>query len=134
MEPKETVILLAEDEAVVRNLVALMLSKEGYAVLSAKDGQEALEISGKFNGPIHALLTDVTMPGMSGLDLAQRILKKRPEIKTMIMSGETTETVLNQNTADVFLRKPFMPPALLTCLRRLLTSEFKGICHESELL
>jgi two-component system, cell cycle sensor histidine kinase and response regulator CckA len=62
MEVKETVILLAEDEAVVRNLIRLMLSKEGYAVLTANDGQEALEICEKFADPIHLLLTDVIMP------------------------------------------------------------------------
>src|SRR5215813_6675740 len=66
MEPNETVILLAEDDAAVRNLVALMLSKEGYAVLTANDGQEALEICDKFTDPIHMLLTDVRMPRMSG--------------------------------------------------------------------
>ena len=58
MEANETVILLAEDEAVVRNLVRLMLSKEGYAVLTANDGQEALELCEKFKDPIHLLLTD----------------------------------------------------------------------------
>jgi CheY-like chemotaxis protein len=103
MEPKETVILLAEDEAVVRNLVAMMLSKEGYAVLTANDGQEALEICNKFKDPIHMLLTDVKMPRMSGLELAEWVHKKRPEIKIMIMSGETAHTILNENTPDVFL-------------------------------
>jgi CheY-like chemotaxis protein len=129
MEPNETVILLAEDEAMVRNLVALMLSKEGYTVLTANDGQEALEICDKLVDPIHMLLTDVTMPRMSGLELAERVHKKRPEIKIMIMSGEMAHTILNENTLDAFLRKPFMPPTLLGCVRRLLTSEFKGICQ-----
>jgi len=134
MEPKDTVILLAEDEPVVRNLVSLTLSKEGYSVLTAKDGQEALEICSRFKDPIHLLLTDKTMPQMNGLELAESVLKKRSEIKIMIMSGETAETILNKNTPNAFLSKPFMPPTLLTCVRRLLTSEFKGICHESDLL
>ena len=134
MEPKETVILLAEDNPVVRNLVGLMLSKEGYSVLTAKDGQEALEICSRFKDPIHLLLTDKTMPQMNGLELAESVLKKRSEIKIMIMSGETADTILNKNTPDAFLPKPFMPPTLLTCVRRLLTSEFKGICQESDLL
>src|SRR5215467_2908822 len=135
MEPKETVILLAEDDPVVRNLVTLMLSKEGYSVLTANDGQEALEICRSFKDPIHLLLTDKTMPRMNGLELAESILKKRSEIKIMIMSGETAETILNENTLGAFLSKPFMPPTLLTCVRRLLTSEeFRGICQESDLL
>jgi two-component system cell cycle sensor histidine kinase/response regulator CckA len=132
MEPKETVILLAEDDPVIRNLVRLMLSKEGYSVLTANDGQEALEICRTFKDPIHLLLTDKTMPRMNGLKLAESVLKKRSEIKIMIMSGETAETILNDNTPGAFLSKPFMPPTLLTCVRRLLTSEeFRGICHES---
>jgi CheY-like chemotaxis protein len=76
MEPKETVILLAEDEPVVRNLIGLVLSKEGYSVLTAKDGQEALEICRLFKEPIHLLLTDKTMPQMNGLELAESVLKK----------------------------------------------------------
>jgi CheY-like chemotaxis protein len=135
MKPKDTVILLAEDDPVVRNLVRLMLSKEGYSVLTANDGQEALEICRSFKDPIHLLLTDKTMPRMNGLELAESILKKRSEIKIMIMSGETAETILNENTLGAFLSKPFMPPTLLTCVRRLLTSEeFRGICRESDLL
>ena len=134
MEPNETVILLAEDDAAVRNLVALMLSKEGYAVLAANDGQEALDICRQYKDSIHLLLTDVTMPRMTGVELAEQVQKKRSEIKILIMSGATVETVLNQNALDAFLPKPFMPPTLLKCVQRLLASEFKGICYESDLL
>ena len=134
MEPKETVILVAEDDAMVRNLVGLMLSKEGYTVLTAKDGQEAFEICGKFKYPIHLILTDVTMPRMNGLDFAERCVQKRPGTKVMVMSGETAEAVLNKNTPVAFLPKPFMPPTLIRCVQLLLTSEFKGICYESDLV
>jgi CheY-like chemotaxis protein len=96
MEPKESVILLAEDDAVVRNLVALMLSKEGYAVLAANDGQEAFEICRQYKGQIHLLLTDVTMPRMTGMELAERVLKIRSEIKILVMSASTTTTT-NRN-------------------------------------
>ena len=127
------VVLLAEDDAMVRNLVALMLLKEGYAVLAANDGQEAFEICRQYKGPIHLLLTDVTMPRMTGMELAERIQKKRSEIKILVMSGETVDTVLNQNTLDAFLQKPFMPPTLLKCVQRLLDSNFQGLCDESDL-
>jgi len=122
METNETVILLAEDEAVVRNLVRLMLSKEGYAVLTANDGQEALEICEKFADPIHLLLTDVQMPRMNGLELAERVREQRPEIKVMMMSGETTTTILEKNTPDAFLKEPFIPPTLLQWVQRVLTT------------
>jgi CheY-like chemotaxis protein len=85
MTPNETVILLAEDEAVVRNLVRLMLSKKGYAVLTANDGQEALEICEKFTDPIHLLLMDPVMH-RDGSNLAESVREQRPEIKVMIMS------------------------------------------------
>ena len=134
MEPKEIVILLAEDDPLIRNLVGLMLSKEGYSVLTANDGQEALEICRKFKDTIHLLLTDKTMPRMNGLELAELCQKKRSEIKILIMSGEAAGTVINQNIPDAFLPKPFMPPTLLTCVRRLLDSDFKGVCYESDLL
>jgi CheY-like chemotaxis protein len=133
MEPRETVILLAEDDAAVRNLVALMLSREGYAVLAANDGQEALDICRQHKDSIHLLLTDVTMPRMTGVELAEQVQKKRSEIKILIMSGETAETVLNQNSLDAFLQKPFMPPTLLKCVQRLLDSDFKGVCYEADL-
>ena len=131
---KAIVVLLAEDDAMVRNLIALMLSKEGYAVLAANDGQEAFEICRQYKGPIQLLLTDVTMPRMTGMELAERVLKIRSEIKILVMSGETADTVLNQNRFDAFLQKPFMPPTLLKCVQRILDSNFKGICHESDLL
>jgi CheY-like chemotaxis protein len=134
MEAKDTVILIAEDEAVVRNLVQLMLSKEGYATLTANDGLEALEICEKFKDPIHLVLTDIRMPRMNGLELAEKVRERRPEIKIMIMSSETADSILKENTPDAFLRKPFIPPTLLRCIQRVLTTEFKGICHESSLL
>jgi len=134
MTPNETVILVAEDEAVVRNLVRLMLSKEGYAVLTAKDGQEALELCEKFADPIHLLLTEVVMPRMTGLELAERVREQRPETKIMVMSGQTATTILEKNTPDAFLSKPFVPPTLLQCVQRVLTSSFRGVCNESDLL
>jgi len=134
MKPKETVILLAEDDSLIRNLVRLMLSEQGYSVLTAKDGEEALEICRNFKDAIHLLLTDKTMPRMNGLELAEQIQKKRSEIKILIMSGETADTVINQNTPGAFLQKPFTPPTLLKCVQRVLDSEFKGICDESDLL
>jgi len=125
MDSKETVILVAEDDPIVRNLVRLMLSQEGYAVLTANDGQEALEICETFKDPIHLILTDLSVPRMDGLELAERVRKQRPEIKIVVMSGQTTMTIREENVPDAFLRKPFMPPTLLTCIQQVLTSEFK---------
>jgi len=111
-----------------------MLSREGYTVLRASDGQEVLEICGKFRDPIHLLLTDVRMHQMSGLELAEKIREQRPETRILIMSAETTTAIAARNAPDAFLGKPFVPPTLLRCVRRLLTSSFRGICNDSELL
>src|SRR4029453_2166049 len=129
-EESETVIVLAEDEPVIRNLVLLMLEKQGYAVLTANDGQEALEICEKFASPIQLLLTDVGMPKMDGVTLAEKVRARRPEIKIIAMSGGTTMTVLKENVPDAFLRKPFKPPTLLQCVQRVLASSFSGMCEE----
>ena len=72
----QAVILLAEDEVVVQNVARIILEREGYFLLTAHDGQEALEISRHYPGPIHLLLTDVLMPRMDG--------RKRPA-KTVLI-------------------------------------------------
>jgi two-component system, cell cycle sensor histidine kinase and response regulator CckA len=130
--PGETVILLAEDEALVRNLVQLMLTREGYAVLSANDGQEALELSEAFKDPIHLLLTDVRMPRMDGITLKELVRTQRPEIKVIVMSGETANIIAIENTPDAFLRKPFIPPTLLKCVQRVLAEAYSGVCEAVE--
>lgn len=130
LSPTDTVILLAEDEPVVRNLIQLMLVKNGYAVLAAKDGQEALEVLEKFTGPVHLLLTDVRMPRLDGWALAEIVRKERPEMKVIVISGETATRIATENPADAFLRKPFIPPTLLQCIQRVLSSGFKGICND----
>ena len=122
--PKDTVILLAEDEALVRNLVQLMLNREGYAVLAANDGQEALEICEAFKDPIHLLLTDVRMPRMDGMELKRRVLALRPNVRVIVMSSETAQIIALENTPDAFLRKPFIPPTLLKCVQRVLAEDF----------
>ena len=129
MVPKETVILLAEDEALVRNLVQLMLNREGYAVLAANDGQEALEICEAFKDPIHLLLTDVRMPRMDGMELKRRVRALRPDVRVIVMSGETAQIIAVENTPDAFLRKPFVPPTLLKCVQRVLDDAFAGVCE-----
>jgi len=129
MEENKTVILVAEDEAIIRDLVKLMLLREGYVVLTAKDADETLEISQKFTDPIHLLLLDPVMH-RDGLSLAKRVREQRPEIKVMIMSGDTM-TEITENTPVV--KKPFLSPTLLQCVQRVLTSSFHGVCHEVDL-
>lgn len=129
MAPIETVILIAEDDPAVRNLVTLMLTKEGYVVIGANDGQEALELFEKFTGTIHLLLTDIMMPRLNGLTLAEKIRLQRPDTKIIVMSTETVATIREKNVHDAFLRKPFVPPTLLKCVQRVLAGDFSGACE-----
>ena len=89
---RETILLL-EDEASLRELVQEWLAEMSYAVLEAKSGAEALEISKSHSGSIHLLLTDVVMPGMSGRELAERLVSPRPEMKVLFISGYTNNAI-----------------------------------------
>lgn len=116
-------VLLVEDEDSVRGLVRKFLEKCGYVVLEAKDGQSALRISNTFPGVVHALLTDVVMPGMSGCKLARAIGQRRPTTKVLFMSGYAADadlpTEVTERTGH-FIKKPFSRCALATKLRELL--------------
>ncbi len=130
LAPNETVILLAEDDPIVRNLIDTLLTQEHYAVLTANDGQEAWEIVEAYIDPIHLLLTDVEMPRMNGWDLAARVREKRPELKVVVMSGYTVNLIRAENRPDAFLRKPFVPPTLLNCVKRVLASPGPVDCEQ----
>jgi len=116
-------ILLVEDEEIVRGLVCSVLQAEGYKVLEAEHGTEALRISEAHGGPIHLLLTDVVMPQMSGKELAELLSPLRPDMQILYMSGYTDKTTLQQNALDrseALLQKPFTPEILLSKVRHAL--------------
>ena len=83
-------ILLVEDDDRVRALVSNMLKKNGYKVLLASAGDQALEIAARHQGRIHLLLTDVMMPGLSGRILSERLTAARPDTRVLFMSGIQT--------------------------------------------
>jgi two-component system cell cycle sensor histidine kinase/response regulator CckA len=107
-----------------------MLAKEGYVLLLASDGQEALELCQTFKAPIHLLVTDVRMPRLDGLTLAERVRGQRPDIKAIVMSGGTATIIRGRNMLDAFLRKPFIPPTLLQCVQQVLNGSFQGVCAD----
>lgn len=103
-------ILVADDAPEVRALVAEFLCKTGYNVLQAVDGVEALEVAEHHSGPIDLLLTDIEMPRLNGHGLSRRLSDRRPETRTLFMSGGL-ETGLAQGT--LCLLKPFVRRDLL---------------------
>jgi PAS domain S-box-containing protein len=116
-------ILLVEDEDTLRVLTKNLLELNGYTVLEAANGAAALEKSEHTRGEIHLLLTDVVMPGINGRELADRLKAKRPQIKTMFMSGYTGQRVGEETIFEpgsIFLQKPFSREQLARKVREAL--------------
>ena len=116
-------VLLVEDEAEVRGLARDILHRQGYTVLEAADGDEALRIGREQGGPIHLLVTDVVMPQMGGRELADRLKAGRAETKVLYVSGYTDDAILHQGvseTGTAFLPKPFTAAALAYKVREVL--------------
>jgi two-component system, cell cycle sensor histidine kinase and response regulator CckA len=108
-------ILLAEDEDSVRDSAAEYLRENGYTVLTAKGGPEALQVGEQYDRPIDLLLTDLIMPIMSGRELSERMTSVRPGIRVVFMSGYSNNLLSNQQVLDpkhVLLHKPFRLAAL----------------------
>jgi two-component system cell cycle sensor histidine kinase/response regulator CckA len=120
MRHDQRVILLAEDDELVRTLIQNVLTREGYSILCATDGIEALSLSRTHPGPIELLLTDVKMPKMDGLQLREHIRRERPETKVLLMSGRMSGEIPASDRAVNFLRKPFLVNALRTAKKTLL--------------
>jgi DNA-binding response OmpR family regulator len=117
---RQPVILVADDEALIRNLVTLILQHDGYFVLSAADGHEGLELSRKYPGAIDLLITDMEMPRMNGTDLCGHLMEERPGIKALVMSGKEISEIVRQNANMPFLPKPFDGETLKAKVRAIL--------------
>jgi PAS domain S-box-containing protein len=118
------VVLLVEDEEAVRDLVRTILAGQGYEVIIATDPQHAEDIASKFPGEIHLLLTDMVMPGISGRELASRIMISRPGIRVLYMSGYTENVMTSGGMLEqglAFLQKPFSPAVLIRKIHEILT-------------
>jgi len=121
--PGSETILLAEDEEAVRKAVRQTLTRHGYRVLETAGGPAALALVKSHPGPIHLLLTDVVMPGMSGRELADRLTADRPELRVLFMSGYTDDAVVRHGMLEpglAYLQKPFCPDVLAEKVREVL--------------
>ena len=120
LETHQPVILVADDEVIIRNLVTILMQLEGYLVVSAADGYEALELSRKYNGKIDLVITDMEMPRLNGSDLCAHLLEERPGIKALVMSGTDIAEIVSQNIHMQFLPKPFDGETLKKRVREIL--------------
>ncbi|HEX8138035.1 MAG TPA: response regulator [Pyrinomonadaceae bacterium] len=123
----ETVLMVDDDDA-LRELIAETLESEGYTVLAARNGQEALELCARRDKPVDLLITDVVMPELSGRELAERLTARCDEIKVLYMSGYTDDAVVRHGVLEegaFFLQKPFTLDALTRKVRAVLDEKPK---------
>jgi DNA-binding NtrC family response regulator len=122
MNPPAATILLVEDDTAVRELVGRILEGGGFRILPASSAAQAMLVEAGFHGPIHLLLSDIVMPGMTGPDLASALKERRPDMRVMLMSGYPDGALLLLNYGWHFIAKPFMPQVLLGKVRDILAS------------
>jgi PAS domain S-box-containing protein len=116
-------ILVAEDDEAIRRLICDFLRQRGYTVLEAQSGLEALELALNRARPVDLLLTDIVMPAMSGLELAETLLAQWPELRVLFMTGYIDESLADRGllqSATSILRKPFRARDLLLKVRAVL--------------
>jgi PAS domain S-box-containing protein len=116
-------VLLVEDAAAVRAVARQALARQGYTVLEAADGTEALQIAASHPGPIHLLLTDVVMPGLSGRQLSDQLTLLRPDTRVLYTSGYTDDAVVRHGVLEAgiaYLQKPFTVDGLARKVREVL--------------
>ncbi len=116
-------ILVVEDDATIRAIARRVLAMKGYSVLEAASPRDALELSARHDGRIDLLLTDVVLPEMGGRQLAEALVRSRPEVLVLYMSGYTDNAIVHHGRLDAgteFLAKPFTPATLLRRVREIL--------------
>lgn len=116
-------ILVVEDEAELRGIIALILRGESYFVLEATDGDDALSVAGDYAAPIALIVSDVNMPNMNGWALLEQLRRWYPRIRFLMVSGyqqPIAPTEAGEQTVTAFLGKPFTPGQLVDAVRALL--------------
>jgi len=119
-------ILLVEDEDAVRSVAARVLLNQGYTVIQARNGEEALDLLGELGDSVDLVLTDVVMPDMGGLALAEKLKATKPELRLLYMSGYSEADKLQpgmNNFQFPFLQKPFSAESLIVKVREVLDAK-----------
>jgi two-component system, cell cycle sensor histidine kinase and response regulator CckA len=118
-------ILLVENEPAIRQLIRRMLEQRGFHVLEARHGKEAAALADGYREPIHLLLTDIVMPGMTGFELAGHLALAHPEARVLFLSGYGDSARVRQGlegSHQAFLLKPFTQDVLGAKIQEVLAS------------
>jgi two-component system, cell cycle sensor histidine kinase and response regulator CckA len=110
-------ILVVDDEPMIRNLIETVLEQEGFDVLCAENGPDAIHMSERHPGQIDLLVSDVTMPGMDGFTLAEELHAADPNLPVLFVSGYSERIPLDKGKPFPLLQKPFPVPALVGAVR-----------------
>jgi nitrogen-specific signal transduction histidine kinase/CheY-like chemotaxis protein len=127
--PSGETVLVVEDEAALREVTRRILARNGYQVITAASGPEALEIARTYQGEIHLLVTDVVMPHMLGKEVAEQVLLIKPETEVLYMSGYARPVLASQGRLEpgvALVEKPFSEADLLAKAGQVLNGHFKG--------
>lgn len=121
--PGSETVLVVDDEEMVRRLAARILLGEGYRVLEADGGEDAVRLLQRSASRINGVLTDVAMPGLNGRQLGETILRCWPDIRVLYMSGFPARRIVDEGALDPaspFIQKPFTSEQLTRRVRQLL--------------
>jgi len=127
--PKGETILVVEDEDALREVARRIFVRNGYHVITAASGPEAIEIVRAFQGDIHLLVTDVIMPQMLGKEVADKVLALKPDIEVLFMSGYARRVLSTQGMLDpnvALVEKPFSEADLMEIAAHVLNGHFRG--------
>jgi signal transduction histidine kinase/CheY-like chemotaxis protein len=128
--PTGETVLVVEDEAALREVTRRIFTRNGYRVITAADGPEALRIARDHPGAIHLLITDVVMPHMLGQEVAERVRAIRPGVQVLFMSGYAQPVLTSQGRLDpkvALVEKPFSAADLLAKAGQVLGGTFRGL-------
>jgi nitrogen-specific signal transduction histidine kinase/CheY-like chemotaxis protein len=127
--PSGETVLVVEDEAALREVTRRILDRNGYQVITAASGPEALEIARNYQGEIHLLVTDVVMPHMLGKEVAEQVLVIKPGTEVLYMSGYARPVLASQGRLEpgmALVEKPFSEADLLAKAGQVLNGHFQG--------
>jgi CheY-like chemotaxis protein len=127
--PKGETVLIVEDEEALREVTRRIFARNGYKVITAANGLDALRIAGGHPGEVHLLVTDVVMPRMLGKEVAEKMRLIKPEIEVIFMSGYARPVLASQGRLDpgvALMEKPFSEADLMATVGQVLNGHFQG--------